>query len=281
MFGHDFYHETIRRYSVLFGTVFNDIYISRTDNANNTVNTMKVPISYAAKDKAIERLKADPALDRSASIVLPFMSFEIEGIEYDNDRKLNSTGRSPYLNANSNIANYVYNPVPYNFMFDLTIITKTIEDGHKIIEQILPYFTPDWTVSIKIIDDPVIIKDIPIILNGAVKSDNFSGHLTEDRYITWTFKFTLKGYLFGPISTSKIIKQAIVNTIAGANNGFVSAANGVTTRLIDERITTQPGLTANGQPTTNLALSIPYSQINWNNNFDYITTIQLGLYANN
>lgn len=279
IFGHTYYHETIRRYVILFGTLFNDIYIKRYDNEGTQTNMLRVPITYGPKDKVLARLNNDPNLDRPFSIILPYITFQVTNIKYAQDRKLTTTGRMPYISSNKNYATYVYNPVPYDLEFQMSIVVKNAEDGSKILEQILPFFTPDWTTTIKIIDDPVIIIDVPLLLNTVQSQDNWEGGLGERRYIVWTLNFTMKGQLFGPIAKSKIIKKAITN-IAFNTNVSTDLTTSYNDRRVDEIVTVTPGLTANGTPTSNSAESIDYSLIDWNDDYGYVVDIQLGSYSN-
>lgn len=274
MFESQYFHGTVRRYIVLFGTLFNEIYIKRYDNNGNQINSFKVPLTYEEKDKMIARNNQDPNIDRAAAVVWPYMSFNLNSITYDADRKLLTIGRAPYISADAQYANYVYNPVPYNFDFELNIATKTVEDGHKIVEQILPYFTPDWTVTIRIIDDPVVVTDVPTILNSTKPYDNYNGQFPDRRYIIWTLNFTMKGNLYGPVNKSKIIKKAISNIYTNSNSQLSMANSVASATVIDERITVQPGLTSNGKPTSNLAQSVDYSIINWDDDFGYIVTTE-------
>lgn len=278
MFGATWYHGTIRRHVILFGTLFNDIFIRRYDANGNVVNLLKVPITYGPKDKVIARLQADPNLDRPYSVILPYMSFEMTNVRYAGDRKLPTTQKIPFINTtNRNLSTYTYNPVPYDLEFKLYILVKNTEDGTKILEQILPYFTPDWTTTIKIIDSPEIIMDIPTILNSVNSQDTWEGNFVDRRYITWTLTFTMKGYLFGPIKTSKIIKKAITN-ISFSSNSQAIIPDDLT--RVDESITITPGLTANGQPTSNSAESVDYSEIDWNDDYGYIVDVETLPYAN-
>lgn len=279
MFGHTYYHESIRRYVILFGTLFNDIYIKRYDTQGVQTNMLRVPITYGPKDKVLARLNADPNLDRPYSIILPYITFQITNIKYANDRKLTTTGRMPYISANRNYATYVYNPVPYDFDFQMSIVVKNAEDGSKILEQILPFFTPDWTTTIKIIDDPVIVIDVPLTLNTVQSQDNWEGSIGDRRYLVWTLNFTMKGQLFGPIAKSKIIKKAITN-IAFNSNVASDLSTSYNDRRVDEIVTVTPGLTVNGTPTSNSAESIDYSLIDWNDDYGYVVDIQLGSYSN-
>lgn len=204
-----FYNETTRKYVALFGTVFNQIKIERKDNAGNLVQTMIVPLSYAPFQKVLSRLTQDPDLlnSRKTAISLPRMSFEITNMQYDSARKLASTHKmSKELKSETNSSkNFVYSAVPYNIDFSLYIMTKYSEDSVKILEQILPFFTPDFTVSAFLIPD-LNSFDLPIVLNSITTEDLYEGDYTERQTILYTLSFTLKGYFFGPEKTKKVIK---------------------------------------------------------------------------
>lgn len=272
MFGQIFYHQIIRKYVALFGTLFNDIVIERTDTQGNMTSLIKVPITYAPKEKMLARAQQDPNIDRqTATITMPVMSFEMLDPKYDGSRKLPSIGRSANkIPNNPSSLYYQYNPVPYNFNFKLYIMIKNAEDGTKIIEQILPYFTPDFTVTVQLIPDINELKDIPIILNSVTQTDTYDGAFTERQALIWTLDFTLKGYLYGPVKTNPIIKFVNVNFYTPeVPDGELSTAVGVSSPV--SLVEVQPGLTANGQPTSNASLSIPVSQIQVTDDFGYVT----------
>lgn len=264
MFGHTFYHGLIRKYVALFGTLFNEVYINRPNPDSNIINTIKVPISYGPSDKTLARLDSDPSLNRMPAITLPRMAFEIDKISYASERKLPTVNRS----KSSQISNdpdklaYLYNPVPYDIDFSLYIMVKNTDDGTRIIEQILPFFTPEWTVTAQLITDPNVIMDIPVILTGVTMSDDYEDDFEKRRVLMWTLTFTLKGYLFGPKRKSSVIKFANTNlyTTMTANTAAVN-------------INIRPGLDANGNSTTVANDSIDATLIDVNDDFGYIVTI--------
>lgn len=269
MLGQTFYFSTIRKYVIVFGTLFNDIRISRQDSGNNLINLIKVPLSYAPKEKMLARLENDPNIDRPFSTLLPRMSFEISGIEYDEDRKLHNVGRVVVKDTNANKSKSQYNPVPYNIDFTLYIYVKNAEDGTKIVEQILPFFTPDWTPTVNLIPEMNVKMDIPVVLKSISLEDTYEGDFKNRRAIIWTLNFTLKGYIYGPIKTSSVIKFA--NTtfyIASTPDGEIQNAVGNTNPSV--RVTVRPGLTANGTPTSNVALSVPLNEIEADDDFGFI-----------
>jgi len=211
MFNQVFYHDTIKKYVVLFGTIFNDIYILKSDGTNTT-QTIKVPISYGPKQKFISRLTQDPDLTKPVAIQLPRIVFEMTDIGYASERKLPTINRVAAQDPdNPNKLKYQYMPVPYDFTFSMYILVKNANDGTRILEQILPFFTPDWTATLNLDSSMQHKYDIPIILDDVRCEDTYEGNFIERRVLTWTLNFTLKGYIFGPTRKSEQIKTSIIN----------------------------------------------------------------------
>lgn len=268
--GTPFYFSTIRKYIILFGTLFNNIHITRTDKDGKITHVEKVPITYGPKDKSLSRVIQDPNIDRQTAIYpLPMMSFEMTNFNYDASRKLQTINRISKVNPDDKSKNkYQYNPVPWNIGFQLSILVKNAEDGNKIVEQILPYFTPDWTTSVHLIPEMNVIMDIPVVLNNVNLDDVYEGDFDKRRSLVWTLDFTLKGYIYGPVKTSKVIKYA--NT-----EFFTTTAEPITANTsipVASFVQVQPGLLANGQPTSNSSLSIPVADIIATDDFGYVTT---------
>lgn len=201
-----FYHGLIRKTIIAFGHLFSNVQIERRENNSVTgdvIQTLKVPISYAPKEKWLVRIEQDPNLDNNTYVSLPRMSFEITGYSYDSSRKL---GKVNQIVCNSpDSATTVFSPVPYNVDISLYVLTKTQEDAMQIIEQILPTFTPDYTLSIAAVPDMSIVQDVPIALNGITLQDEYDGSFETRRFVTHTLNFTLKLNLFGPIKTGRQI----------------------------------------------------------------------------
>jgi hypothetical protein len=270
MLGATFFHDTIRKYVILFGTLFNSIYINRTNSAGETVQTMKVPLAYGPKEKFLVRNTQDPNLNKPVQIQLPRMGFEIRDIKYSPNRKLQTVQKNfKVLTNEPNKLQYQYVPVPYDITFNLYVMTRFAEDGSRIVEQILPFFTPDWTSTVNLIPSMSIAMDIPIVLDNVTLNDSYEGKIEEDRVIIWTLSFTLKGYIFGPVKKSKVIKFANTNFYIPTTN---TAAEGVGNTDPTLRIEVRPGLTANGQPTSNAAASVDYIEIDASEDYGYIIT---------
>ena len=269
-----FYHSLTKKSVILFGRLFDDITVVRTSNTTGAeTQRFVVPINYAPKDKMLARVDADPEITRQTSIYLPRMSFEMTGLAYDGARKLNTVSRQVVKdNSNANKLKAQYNPVPYNFDFNLYVYVKNAEDGTKIIEQILPFFTPDWTATVNLIPEMNIAMDIPIILNSISMEDTYDGSFEERRAIIWTLNFTVKGWIYGPIVSKPIIKIANTQFFvpSGGSQANVTASVGETDVI--GRITVKPGLDANGNPTSNANTTINYSSIEVDDDFGYVIT---------
>ena len=212
MLGTTYYHETIRNYVAVFGTLFNDINIQRKNSAGVITEQIKVPISYEAKDKLILRMRAGVA-DPAVAATLPRMGFVMNGIAYDGTRKLNTLGQVYAANtaASSSTLMKQYNPVPYNFDFVLTAMVDSSEDGAQIFEQIVPFFTPEFTCSVNLIPSMNVKPDVSIILNGTTVEDSYEGDFTARREIIWSFTFQLKGYIYPDVKSGSVTKSVIVN----------------------------------------------------------------------
>lgn len=272
MLSQTWYHGTLRKYVIVFGTLFNNIYINRTNLSGETIQTMKVPLNYGPKDKTLVRLKADADLRRPVAITLPRMSFEISNLVYDPERKLNTIQKLFNLDPNSNRVLYQYMSVPYNINFQLSIMVKNADDGTRIVEQILPYFTPEWTSTVNIIPELNKSIDIPVILNGVSYSDTYEGNFEDRRAIIWTLDFTMKAYLFGPTrksgseNNSGLITKAITNFYVPAGE----IRNSIGLIDPDESVIITPGLDENGNPTTDPNLTIDRNEIKPSDDWDYI-----------
>jgi hypothetical protein len=204
------------------------------------------------------------------------MSFEMTSVAYDGDRKLRTIGRIAVKDPDSpNKLKYQYNPVPYNFGFRLYVYVKNAEDGTKIIEQILPYFTPDFTASVNLIPEMDVTMEIPVIMNSVFQEDTYEGDFRERRAIIWTLDFTLKGYIYGPIKKGAIIKYANTAFYVPSATTNIEDAPGETPYHHYTVIT--PGLTANGQPTSNAAASISPLLIEVDDDFGYVIQTTYGV----
>jgi len=249
MFGNTFGHGTIRKYVIFFGTLFNDLHLRRFNADGTAKQTMKVPLNYGPRDKYLARVEGNPELDRPVAIQLPRMSFEMSNMYYDSARKGQTLNRITAPNpTDSGSALYQYAPVPYNFEFTLSIMVKNAEDGTYIIEQILPYFTPDWTATLNLNPDLGLKYDVPVTLESVSSEDQYEGDFTTRRALIWTLTFTMKGWLFGPTKSNggKIIKEIDLNFYAPPFGQTIAEASPANADPYAEAQIT-PGQYANGQ----------------------------------
>jgi hypothetical protein len=258
MFGHQYYHQVLRKYVIMFGNLFNDIVVQRYNKDGTRIQAIGVPIAYGPREKFLARINANPDLADDTAIQLPRMSFEMTGMTYAPTRKLNrlqknvSSGTAP-SNLTTNFAS-----APYDMDFSLSIYVKNADDGVQIIENILPFFTPEFTSSMRLLPDmPDFLLDIPVVLQSVTMEDTYEGDFETRRAVVYTLNFLVKGYIFGPVQTSGVITRVQVDTRTNVD----------TTSARETRVVVTPGLLANGAPTTNSAASVAVSAISANSDF--------------
>jgi hypothetical protein len=227
-----FYHRTIRKMVVVFGTLFNELEIVRYTQAGVPKEKWKVPLTYAPKERFLTSITSDPNLIRSINTIVPRMSFNLDSLDYDVNRKQVSTLRN-FAQQNDTSISTQFIPVPYNFQFSLSIYVRNIEDGTQILEQILPFFTPDFNVTVDFIPEMNQKYNVPIILNSVASTVEFEGAENEGstRLIMWDLTFTAKSYIWPPVHSGKYIKTANTNSFIDLTNKniqkvYVDYANG-------------------------------------------------------
>lgn len=205
---------------VSFGTMFNNLRLVRYDRTGTIeIERITVPLAYANKEKFYKRIQTDPELTKEVALTLPRMGFNLDSITYDPLRKT-SLYNSQFAANSSNLKSL--QATPYNFDFTLSVYVKTVEDGTQIIEQILPYFNPDYTLSININGFPNNQIDVPIVLNSVNQNVQADGFPDDTRVLTWDLSFTVKGYMYGPIADSKVIRNSQTNiSLYNTSNTYV------------------------------------------------------------
>ena len=259
-----FYNATTKKYIALFGSIFNKISIARDDLSGTQIQRMVVPISYGPYQKFLARLQQDPELNRKTAISLPRMSFEMTKFQYDGSRKINSIKKLKSSNiTDANSANFQYAPAPYDIEFALYIMTSNAEDGTQILEQIIPFFKPEWTTTVKLIDnlDPI---DIPLVLQTVDIQDLYESKFETRRAMLWILTFKMKCWYFGPNKQKKVIKFIDEKLYTSMNENSDPEIS----------INIQPGLTAGGLPTTSIDETIPYVEIQEDDDWGIITIIE-------
>ena len=187
MFGTYFYHQTSRKMVVAFGSLFNNIEVRRTDSSDAVTEVIKIPLSYGPKDKMLTRISSDPNLNPKVALTVPRMGFELLSMTYDSVRKLNTLNRN--VKKGTTGLKKQFNPVPYNWEFSLYIFVKNAEDGTQVLEQILPFFTPEFTVTMNLVSSMEEVRDIPLVLNSVTSEDTYEGDFATRRSIIWTLSF--------------------------------------------------------------------------------------------
>lgn len=217
-----FYHEIIRKTIVAFGTLFNGITIKHKNDSGDITLSLRVPLAYGPTQKFLARLEQVPDLNKPIQVNLPRMSFELIGMSYDTTRKLTTTQTFLAKDVNNNQIKKAYLPVPYNLNFELSIITKLNDDMLQIIEQILPYFQPNYNLTIDLVKEIGEKRDVQIVLDNISMTDNYEGDYNERRALIYTLKFTAKTYLFGPVSSNSVSSEIIKKVSIGLVSGDVS-----------------------------------------------------------
>ena len=238
MFGTHFYNEGIRRLTIAFGQLFNNVIVQNKSSTGAVTKRYRVPLAYAPKEKFLVRLDEQSNLDnRQFAQKLPRMGFEMTGLSYDPSRKINKMQkfRQVKTGEDGKVLNFNYTPVPYNVSYTLNIFTATAENGLIIVEQILPFFQPDYTVTVNMVPDLGIKRDVPIVLNDVNYEDSYDGTFTTRRAVIYTLNFTAKTYLFGPMSNQKVIKKV--------QDDFYTDTNTGASRTREERIIITPNPT--------------------------------------
>jgi hypothetical protein len=228
MFGTYFYHERIRKSVAIFGRLFNNIYVIRKNASGGVLNQLKVPLAYAPRQKYLERIRENPSLedDTRVAIKLPRMSFEITDIAYDLTRQLAKVSNFNTKGVSVDKRQKFYSPVPYNISFALNIYAKNQDDALQIVEQILPTFNPQYTLSIYPFKEvyPDFVEDVPVVITGVTFSDDFEGTLEQRRTIIYTLTFEMKVQFYGNIENKEIIRRSdarIYNMNAGLNDSDI------------------------------------------------------------
>jgi hypothetical protein len=254
----------------MFGNMFNDLVVRRYDAAGTNVGAIAVPLSYAPKEKFLVRITQDPALDQQVAIQLPIMSFEMTTLNYDGTRRLNAHNRNVKVTTDEDKLDFNYAPVPYDLQFNLYAYVRNADDGAQILEQIVPYFGPEWTNSLRIIPQTSITQDIPTILNTVSIEDAYEGDFETRRALIYTFDFTVKAYFYGPVRRQGVIKRSQIDFgIVTSNTNSKITLEDIAQTGRSSRIVIQPGLLANGSPTTNSAASVPYTQIDAEDDYGF------------
>ena len=245
MFGTYFYHEKIRKCVAIFGRMFNDIYVIRKNSSGGGTSQLKVPLSYAPKRKYIERINENNDLvnDTKVALKLPRMSFEITNFAYDTSRQLTKTSHFNTIGTDNTNRKKFFPPVPYTINFQLNVYSKSQDDALQVVEQIVPYFNPQYTLTIKPFPDdyPDFKEDIPIIIQGLAFQDDFEGAMDTRRTIVYSIDFEMKVSFHGPVNTSSIIRTSKAD-IYDINAGLIDSDNYLETIKITPNPTNAFGL---------------------------------------
>ena len=214
MLGTQFYNQAVRKTVISFGTLFNNIELKKIVDGQ-VMEVEKVPLAYGPKQKFLYRLQGNPTDGKKVAITMPRIYFEMTGIDYDASRKTPATQKyKTVINDEGNEVRTQYVPVPYNISFEVGILCKSQDDGLQILEQILPFFQPSFSMSIKFIPDMDEVKDVAVVLNSVDFDDDWEDDFTTRRSLTYTMQFTAKTWIYGPYTKADVIRKSrIIQTI--------------------------------------------------------------------
>lgn len=268
------YNRVIRKLVVGFGNLFNDIKLVRYNPDLSEAERFLIPIAYATKERYVMRLEDDLNLDKKVQVALPRFSYEMTGMNYDSTRKQNTNIKN-FAQTSSGVLGQ-YNPVPYDFDFSLYLYVRNIEDATQVLEYVLPYFTPDYTIKLNLIPEMGIVKEVPIIFKDAAHEIIYEGDRDQEtRMVIWTLRFTVKGFIFGASSTAKVIKTAITNIYNDLTADDVVAFNMETPGLGEYQI---GEVVYQGYSYT--ASIATAKVVSWNNNVLHLTNINGNFISN-
>lgn len=273
MLGVEFFNnDIIRKYTTVFGTLFNDIYIHKFSANGTKLQVIPVPIQLASASKNVVLDEKNP-ITTKLQTQLPRMAYQLTGLSLDRAKLKNPIHKNVRI-ENPELMKTQFVGIPYTLEFELIIYTKTADDAHQIIGQIVPFFTPDFTPTINVIPDMALKIDSKIELTSITPNDDFEGSTDEPRIIQWTLNFTMDSIFFGPLTKQGVIKRAIVDLIPVPGSGDVVSGD-IDMFNKKVRVTVTPGLTSTGEPTTDPTKTIPYKQIEQDDPYGIITQIEV------
>ena len=216
-----FYNEIFRSVIIGFGSLFNGIQIKHKDENDDTFSIIKVPLAYGPTQKFLARMEQNPDLNHPVQMTLPRMSFEFVNLQYDPTRKSTQTQQLVLTNEDGTETKKAYLPVPYNMTITLSVYTKLNDDMLQIVEQIVPYFQPSYTIPIKFLGNLKESTNVPIVLDDIDMTDEYEGNFDTRRALIYTFTFTAKTYVFGPLAdvSKDIVKKVSIGYVAGSKSG--------------------------------------------------------------
>lgn len=222
MFAH-FNHSQFRKYIAVFGRLFSQIEVRRGETANGTPyvpddlvtgQRLRVPIQYGPKSGWYVHREQNPNLDNSVRMVLPRMGYELKSISYDSTRHLNTLDILTFTTPEARKLAKLYVGVPYKLNFELGVLVNLQSDGFEIVEQIMPYFSPDLVFAIPTIPELGIVDTIPLSLQGISCNDNYQGDFEKDRLIEWTLTFDMPVWFWGYRQKQSRIEEVLLDIFA-------------------------------------------------------------------
>lgn len=232
MLNNYFYHAIIRKTVAAFGSLFNDIKVIRKDAAGEVKQISRVPLAYGPTQKFLARIEAEPNFtDPAVAIKLPRLSFEITSLTYDAESKINKMNQFKSGTISDGSREVVYAPAPYKIGLSLSVITKNQDDALQVLEQIIPYFQPEYTITVNDLPDLDLKHDLPIVLNSVSMTEDYEGDFVTRRAIIYTMEFETRVRFFGPTATKSVILTSSADINDFDTYGFLEE---VTTETVSQ-----------------------------------------------
>lgn len=271
MLGRTFYYSLTRKYVSLFGNLFNDIVIRRFDANNNQIQTLPVPIRYGPRQKWLALLAQHPQ-DTEVAVQLPRIGFELMGFQYESNRAKNPLNKLVTVTDDKNKLISQFYPRPFKLNFKLSIMAKNMDDASQIMEQIVPYFTPDFSIPATLIPGMNEKFDLAVTMSPPNLEDAYGEDFISRRVLMISIDFNMDAFFFGPKETQGVIKRVQVDLHAVPGLGSVTSSD-IQTSGRDVRIVVTPGLTANGTPTNTSNNSINYLLVDADDDYGFVTEV--------
>lgn len=201
-----FEHGTIRKIVVAFATLFNGYKIKKPDGTE-----VEVPISWSSKKKWYVQQIENKKKNKVEAIRLPRMGFTIDNIDYAYDRQTSSLNKFAHRAADNSNMKLQYGASCWNLSLELFIATKTTDEALQIVEQIIPFFTPSFNITINELKEMDNLKDIPVKLNSVAPDFEMESTFDGDDISVWTLGFTIEANFYKNTQEQPIIKNVVVD----------------------------------------------------------------------
>jgi hypothetical protein len=143
------------------------------------------------------------------------MGYTLTSMRPDPTRRTNQMNEIQVSVSGGTTETFMYNKKPFDFTFELSVWSKTLDHLYQIIEQASSFFNPDYTVTVKEISELGLKSDVPITLDDITFNNTTEYNEEGWRILEATLNFTMRGWIYPPIKNSKIINEILVRMYSG------------------------------------------------------------------